>query len=313
MSEQILPTNNPSDMPEPDDDVAKYFRWLERCRQAEAKQRREQPPTVSPSLIDPSMPWEAADLSDEARQKLETQYRYEKFVASGRKFSLAAYAVVHSQEMAVFFDDVKCDFLGDSEHPGWFKAISPTSNDSPFDVQFDYSEGVVNAYTELGTILHVRETRDPAARSLEQKFFIVAANILTGKIRRLYAENKKEYEPDTARGSGFDEIMTLSPVASTSDQELTTDVDEDSLTATYRGLHDTMKAAWQPKLKFAGRGAMLYKPEGYTEFNVLWPIARLDEERRLLAQIALATGQKLGERGTVISLQSQYKVAQITS
>lgn len=274
--------------------------WEARCSEAaiDASRYYEQHPAhknIAPKLL------EDQRLTQVQRQRVWAAQAYSEFVSEEKFFSPAAVAVVHSYESAAFFDDIKCDYLGASDHFG-FREISPRHNATPFDVQFHYDVGVLNAYSASGNIIHIRETSDPSAKSLEQKLFIVAMNVFTCEVQRLYAENDTEKSSSYQVPHHFDETYVLKQRAL---QGLNGQVDLDSnnpFAPIYQKIIDDVKRSTQASLTKSAQGRWLYKSAGVSSgVEALHSVRELDRERHLLGQIALQTGLEIGDRGVVLA------------
>lgn len=293
-----------------------YFAWQDRAKAAEQSQRDKwaKSPGYNKSLQVPSyLPWEAPGLEDEERQRIYAEIKLNKFYERNEGFSPAAHAVVHSADSAKFFDNVKCGYLGHSEHLSteqrrWFKEISPSSNDTHFDVQFDYDIGRINRYTENGMIVHVRETSDPAAVTREQKLFIVLANLMTGELNQFYGNSHDHAHRTQGLAGSLNETISLKPrrLSAVVGQQ---DIDpKKPFAANYRDEVERRHAQRQPKIRFQ-QNELSFKPEGYVGFERLRPIAQLDEERHLLGLLALQGGQYLNERGAVEYAHAHLSIA----
>ncbi|MDB5187458.1 MAG: hypothetical protein JWM07_930 [Candidatus Saccharibacteria bacterium] len=303
------------EMPISFDKLAAYYAWQNRNRAAELAEREKwvKNPGYNKSLQVPSyQPWEAPGLEGEERKKIYAEIKLNEFYELNDGFSPAAHAVVHSADSAKFFDDVKCDYLGDSDHLGWFKEISPSLNDTPFDVQFDYDVGKINHYTENGMIVHVRETSDPAAKTREQKLFIVLANLMTGELNRVFAHDHDDEKGHLAPGfeHSLDETIHLKSRHLSSVNGLKDIAAKNSFAPKYHDEIDHLLKQRQPKIQFHRTGARSFKPEGYVGYEVLRPIARLDVERHLLGVLALQAGQQLNDRGAIEHTPDRLSIAQ---
>lgn len=297
------------------DNLAAYYDWQHRNRAAELAVREKwaKNPGYNKLLQVPSFqPWEAPGLKDEERQEIYAEIKLNKFYELNDGFSPAAHAVVHSADSAKFFDDVKCDYLGDSAHLGWFKDISPSSNGTPFDVQFDYDVGKINHYTENGMIVHVRETSDPAAKTREQKLFIVLANLMTGELNRVYAHDHDDEKGHLAPGfeHSLDETIHLKSRHLSSVNGQKDIVTQNAFAPKYQDEIDHLVKQRQPKIQFERTGAWSFKPEGYVGYETLRPIGRLDAERHLLGLLALQAGQQLNDRGAIEQTPNRLSIAQ---
>lgn len=297
----------------------KLHRWLEWNGGVKAAEQRERDkwaksPGYNKSLQVPSyQPWEAPGLEDEERQRIYAELKLNKFYEHNGGFSPAAHAVVQSTDSAKFFDNVKCGFLGHSEHLSteqrrWFKEISPSSNDTHFDVQFDYDIGRINCYTENGMVVHVRETSDPAAVTREQKLFIVLANLMTGELDQYYGTSHDDEHRTQGLTASLNETIVLKPrrLSAVVGQQ---DIDVNNPFAVkYRNEVKYLHEQRQPKIRYQ-QNESSFKPEGYVGFEKLHPIAQLDEERHLLGQLALQGGQYLNERGAIEYAHARLSIA----
>lgn len=275
-----------------------YFEWENGVKAAEEVSRdhyRQHPGHPG----SPKPLWERDGLSDMQRQQAWTSEHYQQFKREGREFSAVAREVVHSYEAAEFLDDIKCDYLGASDHFG-FREISPSHNHSPFDVRFDYNVGVLNAYTESGTIIHIRETLDPEAVTREQKMFILVVNVMTRDIHRVYAEDVAYTNASSDVAHHYDETIYLKPrLLSGIDGQAK--LDKNNVFAPiYQAEMAAIDKRTQATLTKSARGLWQYVPEGFAAgAEQLRAIQQLDTERRLLGMLALNAGYELGERGVV--------------
>jgi hypothetical protein len=254
---------------------------------------------INPALYVPSYkPWEAPGLADGQRRELYLNHELEAFYETHDSFSPAAYLAVYSTQKAIELDDFKCDYMGHSEKMGWFREIGPGSNQTPYDVQYDYDIGRLNHFTENGMLVHVRETSDPAATTREQKLFIVTASLLTGEQNRYFANSHTDQYRSQGLGASLNETLVLKQrrLGVVESQQ---DIDTKNKFAVH--LHnDTarMTTRIQPKLQITPTGYM-FKPEGLVGFEPLLPIKELDYQRHLLGQFALQAGKSLNERGAI--------------
>jgi hypothetical protein len=285
--------------------LERYLEWEQACRDAEARVRQRYAENPGHKLV--VQPWEVSQLSDEARQKIKTAHQYQEFVKQGRPFSSAAHHLVTSHEIATYYDDTKCELLGDSDHLGWFREINPNHNTSGFDVQFDYNVGKLNAVDESGEhLIHIRETEDPAAQSLQQKLFIVSINLITQQRQRLYADTMTTSK---LNDSGFEMITHYSSYPFSVHNGLA-DIDaDDPYARIFRREVEAHSQSQTAQLKESTLGFTAFKPEGHTAFNRLRPVRRLDDERQLLGQLAIAAGYHLNERGVIVGRRTQSQVA----
>lgn len=287
--------------------------WLERCREAERENQAKwaEQSGVSPSLAHPVLPWEDPNVPELERQYFKMMHEHKAFFAQGARFSPAAYAAVHTPEIAHFLDDIQYRLLDDTGHIVSLAERDEAVDDAIFEKQFDYSEGRIHAYTESGTIVHIRETLDQAAKTREQRFFIIVANLMTQDIKRLYADEQVNADPvlHTAGSLSFDRTMPLRTHQLSRHAGLGAVDTDNPFASLYQQVHDTYDVDMQPKLRFAARGAVLYKPEGHADFSELHPIERLTCERRLLAQIAFASGRQLEGSSVAMPQSSQTHVA----
>jgi hypothetical protein len=292
-------------------EVKWYLEWETRCKRAVQDERDKAAARhyFHPSLHVPSyQPWEAPGLSDEERQRLYAKTTLDQFDQNNDGFSLAAHAVVHSTEAAIRLDNFKCDYMGDSGHSERFRQISPTSNQTPFDVQFDYDIGRLKHYTESGMLVHIRETSDTAATTREQKLFIVVANLLTGEQQQYFADSHTDPYRSQGLAGSLNEIITLKPrrLSGIYGQQ---DIDtENEFAIKYHTEIQRILKQRQPRIQIEPNG-YAFKPDGFTGFEKLRPIARLDHERHLLGQLALQSGQRLNERGAIESSQVRFSIA----
>ena len=275
-----------------------YFEWKDSVDAAEEASRdhyRQHPGHP----VNPNPLWERDGLNEMQRQQAWTSEHYQQFKREGREFSAVAKEVVHSYEAAEFLDDIKCDYLGASDHFG-FREISPSHNHSPFDVRFDYSVGVLNAYTESGTVIHIRETLDPEAVTREQKMLILVMNVMARDIHRMYAEDATLTISSPDVPHHFDETIYLKPrlLSGVNGQAA---LDKDNVFAPiYQAEMAALEKRSQASLTRSARGIWQYTPEGFTAGTErLRAIRHLDTERRLLGMLAYNSGYKLGERGVV--------------
>lgn len=290
-------------------ELDEYYKFVDRCRGAEQAVRDRY--AKNPGHTKRELPvWDRDDVDEDERFRARLGHDLEKFKQEGNEFSPAALAVVASLESATFFDNVKCDYLGHSDHLGWFKEMSPDHNHSPFDLQFEYDVGVLNAYTASGNILHIRETRDPEAKTREQRQLVLGMNVLTREIKRYYAEDETVVTPSATTAHGFDEMVTLQP-RKLSVRSGGLDLDPKNLFAPlYQQVIDDASRQGLAKILYSSRGALHFKPEGVTTtFETLRPIAELDRERSLLSGLARATGMRLGERGVILDSHLQSRIA----
>jgi hypothetical protein len=285
--------------------------WRDRVKIAEQKQRQKwaDSPGLNVSVRPPSyQPWEAPGISDDVRQRIHVEENVNTYYETHDGFSPAAHLAVHSPDAARFLDDIKCDYLGHSGHLGWFKEISPSSNHTPFDVQFNYDVGQINHFTESGMIVHVRETSDPTATTREQKLFVVVANLMTGELKRLYSDNQQGEYSSPGLANSFNETISLKSrhLSSLGGHH---DLDrEAALAVKYHAQFDYMLSRRQAKIRYDGT-KISFKPEGYSEFETLRPIARLDEQRYLLGRLAFHAGQILNDRGAVEYPSARLSIA----
>jgi hypothetical protein len=309
-----IPEEQP-DEPQMSEDEFKLHSWLEWRARCDAKRLQVQEGygscvTDAGARYKPTRPaWEDTTLDESQRREAWVSKKVQDMNAQELTFSPAAMTIVSSHEHAQFYDDAKCDYLGDSEKLGQFREISPRHNQSPFDVQFDYSKGVLNAYTESGIIVHVRETLDPNAQSRSQKLFIVAINLMTRDIQRLYADDKPKIESLSYPAGHFNEITILTPQTLSGVESDLLVSDENPLKLSLHELFANHSTRLQPKLKKSAAGSWEYKVEGHGEFSRLHPIVKLDQERHMLGQIALATDRHLTDRGTILQPFYQSQIA----
>ena len=288
-----------------------FFEWMDgvELEVQKLRQKMAQNQGINPSLYVPSYkPWEAPGLTDEQRRVLYLNHELEAFYQKHDSFSPAAYLAVYATQKAIELDDFKCDYMGHSEKMGWFREIGPGSNQTPYDVQFDYDIGRLNHFTENGMLVHVRETSNPAATTREQKLFIVTANLLSGEQNRYFANSHNNQYRSQGLGASLDETLVLKQ-RRLSVVEGQQDIDIKNKFAVH--LHnDTarMTTRLQAKLQITPTGYM-FKPEGLVGFEPLLPIKELDYQRHLLGQLALQAGKSLNERGAIESEQMHLSIA----
>jgi hypothetical protein len=286
-----------------------YYAFIDRCREAEQAVRDRYAKNPGHTKRELHV-WDRDDVDEDEKFRARLEYDLDKFRQEGNEFSPAALAVTTSLESAEFFDNMKCDYLGHSDHLGWFKEMSTRHNHSPFELQFDYDVGVLNAYTASGNILHIRETRDPEATTREQRQLILGMNVLTREVKRYYAENESVVTPSTMNPHGFDEMVTLQP------RKLSVlsggiDLDSENLFAPLyqRALDDAARQSLA-KILYSSRGGLHFKPEGLTStFETLRPIGELDRERSLFSGLARAAGMQIGDRGVVLDHRLHSRIA----
>ena len=286
------------------DELGDYYAWLNRGRDRAAQISQAHLKGIHPSLRTVQVaPWENPHFTDEERLQVLTGARVIDMNKQKRLLSTAAFALAASTERSTFFDDIKCDYLGDSHRLGQFREISPAHNLTPFgDIEFDYNQGRLNAFTEAGTVIHVRETLDPAAQTLQKRFFILAIDLMQQDVRRLYADNQTKATPDYDNPHRFTEDIYLraDPNSVATAQFQSYPPSENHILKPYiQQLLDNHSQQRQPQLRKSAKGSWKYKPEGFGEFSRLHPIARLDEERELLGMIARSTGYQIDERGAL--------------
>ncbi|MNH50563.1 hypothetical protein D3C85_823110 [compost metagenome] len=290
-------------------ELQEYFAFLGRCRAREQAVRDRY--AEHPGHTKRELPvWEREGINEDEKFRARLDYDLEEFRREGNEFSPAAHAVTSSLSGAEFFDNVKWDYLGDSSRLGSFKEMSPTHNESPFDLQFDYDVGVLNAYTASGNILHIRETRDPEARTREQRQLVLGMNVMTLEIKRYYAEDESTIIPGVADAHMFDEMITLQPrKLSVLSGELELDP-KNKFAPLFQKAMDDASRQGLAKILRSSKGTLHFKPEGVeTTFETLRPIARLDHERYLLSSLARAAGALVGERGVIFDYRLQPPAA----
>ncbi len=309
-SEEELPSNQPNTT---FDRVAAYYAWLNANHAAEAKERERwaKSPGYNPSLqVSTLKPWDDEQLDDAQRQRVWLGAQLHGMNTKQQIFSQAAALVSTSHERAKFYDDVLCDYIGDPKKLGQFREISPQNNHTPFaDVNFHYDIGVLNAFT-ADKIVHVRETRDPQARTRSQKLFIVVANLVTLEVQRLYADDAPHIESLGNPQQHFNEIIPLTSttlkgvelhLGSDSDDPLQPFLDE---------LSQHQHTAMRPQLIKSTTNGWLFKPEGYAERSKLHPISHLETERGVLWALAQARGLAVSDRGAIIQSVLQSEIEQ---
>jgi hypothetical protein len=311
ISQEIEQNKEPEYLSQKEYEVKMYFEWLDRveARIQEHRQKMAEYQGINPALYVPSYkPWEAPGLTDGQRRELYLNHELEAFYETHDSFSPAAYLAVYSTQKAIELDDFKCDYMGHSERMGWFREIGPGSNQTPYDVQFDYDIGRLNHFTENGMLVHVRETSDPAARTREQKLFIVTHNLLNGEQSQYYAESHTDEYRSQGLGASLNETLVLKQrrlSAVPGGQGIDTDnqfavrLQEETTRFATRAL---------PKLQVTPTG-YLFKPKGLVGYESLLPIRELDHQRHLLGQFALQAGKPLNDRGAIESEQLHLSIA----
>jgi hypothetical protein len=282
------------------DEVAAYYVWEGDCRKQEQLVRDRY--AKKPGHLKNEVPiWERDDVKDDDKFRAKLAHDYVKFKQQGKEFSPAALAVAFSLESATFFDDVKCDYLGASDYLGGFREISPVHNQSPFDIQFNYNIGVLNAYTPSGNILHIRETDDPMAKTRDQRQLVLAMNVLTREVKRYYPEDKMIITPTQGIAYRYDEMVTLQPFPLSSVGGGTEIGPQNLFPTVYRNAMEQASRQGLAKILYSGKDTLHFKREGYAEtFESLHPIAELDHERYLLSGLARAAGLEIGERNVIL-------------
>lgn len=290
-------------------ELEEYFKFIDRCREQEQAVRDRY--AKNPGHTKRELPaWDRDDIGEDERFRARLEYDLEKFTQEGKEFSPAALAVTSSFEAAEFFDRVKCEYLGHSDNLGWFKEMSPDHNESPFDIQFKYDVGVLNAYTASGNILHIRETRDPEAKTREQRQLVLGMNVLTREITRYYAEDYSTIIPANTGPLRFDEMITLQP-RKLSGLSGGLELDpKNTFAPRYQKVIDDASRQNLAKILYSDKGTRHFKAEGMTTtFETLHPIGELDRERALLSGLARATGMRIGERGVILDSHLQSRIA----
>jgi hypothetical protein len=258
----------------------------------------------------PELPaWENEKLSDDVRQQEWTSAQIIEMNKRMQTFSQAAILLASSHEHARFFDDIKCDYLGDSKQLGQFRKISPEHNHTPFEVQHDYSKGILNAFVG-NTIIHVRETLDSEATTRSQKLFIVAIDLMAMDVQRLYADDKPRIESLDNPEMHFNEII---PLTSQTLQGMNTYLqvaDDNPLKPYVRELFENQAAELQPKLVKSANNGWQYKPQGYSEYRKLHSIEQLDQERGLLWALGRSVGYAVTDRGAILQPFSHPEITQ---
>lgn len=284
-----------------------YFAWQDRCREQE-RLVRDQYAKRPGHRKNVAPTWEREDVDDDDKFRAKLAHDYVKFKNEGKEFSPAALAVTLSSESATFFDEMKWSYLGASDKLGQFPEISPAHNQSPFDVQFDYNIGIMNAYTPSGNIIHIRETDDPLAKTRDQRQLILAMNVLTREVKRYYPEDKttitKAQSADHTYAQKYDhrydEMVTLQPRALSAVSRGTEMGPQNLFPTVYQHAMEQASRQGLAKILYSGRDSLHFKREGYAEtFETLHPIVELDRERYLLSGLARAAGIEIGERGVI--------------
>ncbi len=288
-----------------------YYAWKNPLDEARRHVQDNYGPCGPERLYAPKKPlWENEKLSDTERQQLWVGAQIIEMNKRKQIFSQAAALIATSHERAQFYDEILCDYVGDPKKIGQFREISAQNNHTPFDdVDFNYDKGVLNAFTH-DKIIHVRETRDPAAKSRSQKLFIVVANLVTMDIQRLYADDKPQIESLGNPDLRFNEIIPLTSRTLQGMEMHFMGDGEDVLQPYLQEFSKNQAVAMQPHLMMSATDGWKYKPEGYAEYSKLRPIEHLTEERGVLWALAQARGLPVSDRGALISQATQFEIEQ---
>jgi hypothetical protein len=302
---------SPVEMTEQQYKEAKYFEWLDGCEVARLNIQNTYGSCGLEKHYTPELPaWENPKLSDADRQKVWAGAQVIDMNKKRQTFSRAAILLASSHDHARFFDDVKCDYLGDSKKLGKFREISSHHNHTPFsDIDFNYDQGVLNAFTG-NTIIHVRETLDPEAKTQSQKLFIIAINLMAMEVQRLYADDKPRIESLGSPDLSFNEIIPLT-TKSLQGMEAYLQVDDKNELKPYvLELFQNQAARLQPQLMKSAQQGWTYKAASDEEFSKLRPIEQLDKERGVLWALGPSLGYGVTDRGAIIQPFSRPEIGQ---
>jgi hypothetical protein len=298
---------SPVEMSEQERNERDYYKWLANCnaKYLEVQNNYGSCVTDAAARYKPQRPaWEDERLDDTARQQVWAGGRIIDMNKKKRIFSQAAILLASSHDHARFFDDIKCDYLGDSKQLGRFKEISPQYNHTPFEVQHNYNQGRLNSFAG-NTIIHVRETLDPAATTRSQRLFIVAIDLIRMDVQRLYADDKPRIESLDTPERRFNEIISLT-TQTLKGMEMQLQVSQDNPLRPYvHELFENHTAQMQAQLMKSASNGWQYKPEGYAEYSKLRPIEQLDDERMDLRELGKALGHSVTDRGAILPMRSQ--------
>lgn len=302
---------SPGHMTEEQYRLHSYYEWKHRADAARLRVQenygscgldKHYPPEVAP--------WDNEKLSDTVRQQEWTRAQIIEMNKKKKTLSQAAILIASSHDHARFFDDVKCDYLGDSKRLGQFREISPQHNHTPFDdVHYNYDKGVLNAFTG-NTIIHIRETLDPEAKTRSQKLFIIAIDLMAMDIQRLYADDKPRIESLGMPDLSYNEIIPLTSRTLQGMEPHLRVADDNPLKPYVLELFQNQAADLQPQLMKSAHDGWHYKPEGYARHSKLRPIEQLDEDRGLLWALGPSLGYQVTNRGSILQPFSPPEIAQ---
>lgn len=289
----------------------RYFEWLNGCHLTRIDVQNTYGSCGLEKYYSPELPaWENPNLSDADRQKVWAGAQVIEMNKKKQTFSRAAILLASSHDHALFFDDIMCDYIGDPKQLGQFREISPQHNKTPFsDVDFNYDQGVLSAFTG-NTIIHVRETLDPEAKTQSQKLFIVAINLMSMEVDRLYVDDKPRIESLDRPDLSFNEII---PLTTKSLQGMETYLhvdDENELKPYVMELFQNQAADLQPQLMKSAQQGWKYKAAGDEEYGKLRPIEQLNKERGILWALGPSLGYTVTDRGAIIQPFSQPEISQ---
>lgn len=289
-----------------------YYEWENGCEVERIRIQDNYGSCSVEKYYGPEKPlWENEKFDDDESRQVWTGAQIIEMNKKKRTFSQAAILLASSHEHARFFDDIMCDYVGDPDPKrlGQFREISPERNHTPFEVQHDYNIGKLNAFTG-NTIIHVRETLDPEATTRSQKLFIVAIDLMTMDVQRLYADDKPRVESLGNPEMHFNDII---PLTSQTLQGMNTYLqiaDDNPLKPYVYELFENQAAELQPQLVKSANHGWRYKPEGHAEYSKLHPIERLDQERRLLWALGPSVGYAVTDRGAILQPFSLPEITQ---
>lgn len=290
---------------------AKYFEWLDGCEVARLNIQNTYGSCGLEKYYGPELPaWENPNLSDTDRQKIWAGAQVIEMNKKKQTFSRAAILLASSHDHARFFDDIMCDYIGDPKQLGQFREISPQSNHTPFaDIDFNYDQGVLNAFAG-NTIIHIRETLDPEAQSRSQKLFIVAVNLMSMEVSRLYADDKPLIESLETPDRRFNEIIPLTTKTLQGMETYLQVDDRNELRPYVLELFQNQAINLQPQLMKSAQEGWKYKAAGDEEYRKLRSIEQLRKERGILWALGPSLGYAVTDRGAIIQPFSQPEIGQ---
>jgi hypothetical protein len=309
------PEDEPSrELTTKDYELQEYYKYLDRIRTAEANERQKwasHPEIKDKALLSNAEPWEIPGHNDAQRQQMWTGLQIDQMNKKRQTFSQAAVLLASSHEHATYYDDVKWGLLGDSKRLGQFPEISPSHNDTPFqDVQHNYDQGMLNAFAG-NTIIHMRETSDPTAKTRSQKLFVVAIDLMSMSMQRLYVDDKPQIESLENPDMSYDEVIPLTSRTLQSMENRLRVQDDNPLKPYLHELFENQATELQAQLvKSTDNNGWQYKPEGYAERSKLHPIERLDYERGVLWALGQSLGHVVTSRGAIIQSHHSPEITQ---